>query len=123
MSPELPGSGDLALVHTLSQDDQSFIFEQVRDLFSDSHIWPSRRTAYYLGILPSLVPSSHVGTRVHVRISHIAHLVCIQLAGWIWGEVRRKAFPSGSNTQCVPSQNPAVPLPPHLARLFHRLLS
>ena len=35
-------------------------------------------------------------------------------AGRIWGEVRRKAFTSTSNTHRVPSQNPTVLLLPHL---------
>ena len=113
----------LHVIHTLSQVDQSFIFEQIWDLFTDSHIWPSCRTAYYLSILPTLIPSSHVGTRVHVRVTHITHLVCIQLAGRIWGEVRRKGFLLNSNSHRVPSQQPAILLPPHLACLFPRFVS
>jgi hypothetical protein len=107
-------------VHILSQDDQSFIFEKVRDLFTDSPVWPSCRTAYYLGILPVFIPSSRVGTRVHARIAHIAHIVCIQLAGRIWGEVRRQGFPSPSSRQNdhSTSQNQPVLLPSHLSRLF-----
>jgi hypothetical protein len=98
---------NLRLNHTLSQEDRSVIFEQVRDLFTDSPVWPSCRTAYYLGLLPSFLPSS-LGTRMHARITHIAHIISIQLAGRIWGEVRRHGFVSHVSYLHLPVFVPSI---------------
>jgi hypothetical protein len=75
----------------LSPQDLAFINERVSNLFSDSDVWPSRRTAFYLGILPRLVPDSHVGSIIHTRIAHQAHTISIQLAGCIWGSACQAA--------------------------------
>jgi hypothetical protein len=106
---------DSLRLRTLSHEDRTFIFDQVHNLFFDSCLWPSNRTAYYLGILPSLVPSSRIGSRMHTRVAHLAHIVCLQLAVRIWGEARCQNFPP--NRQRVPTDK-AVLLPPRLARLF-----
>jgi hypothetical protein len=82
----------------------------------DSQIWPSERASYYLGILPPFLPPSLVGSRLHLRITHIAHITCVQLAGRIWGEVRRFSFQSRSQPT-TPASSP-IALPSHLARLF-----
>lgn len=74
-----------------SEQDISFIIEQVSNLFSDSDVWPSRRSGYYLGILPRLVPGPHISSIMHSRLAQQAHTMSIQLAGRIWGSVRRAA--------------------------------
>jgi hypothetical protein len=102
-------------IHTLSPEDLSFIHDHVRGLFMDSPIWPSKRSAYYIGLLPPFLPSSRVGSRLHLRIMHSAHIVCIQLAGRIWGEVRRRTFHSPQKPS-VPSSSIQVATPTPLAR-------
>ena len=105
-------------LHALPQEDKSFIYDWVRDLFIDSPIWPSKRSAYYLGILPTLLPPSCVGTCLHIRISHFAHVSSIQLAGRIWGDVRRHSFQSRTHFTSSP-----IILPSHLNHLFPRYCS
>lgn len=41
--------------HEVPKQDTALIIERGSNLFSDSDVWPSRRTAFYLGILPCLV--------------------------------------------------------------------
>jgi hypothetical protein len=101
---------------SLSLQDKSFIFDRVRDLFKDSPIWPSQRAVYYLGILPTFVPPSLLASRLHMRITHLAHITCVQLAGRIWGVVRRNSLHYQQKRPLRDS--PPISLPPHLARLF-----
>ena len=53
--------------HELLKQDTILIIERVSNLFSDSDVWPSRRTAFYLGISPCLVPPHHwhTGSDMH----------------------------------------------------------
>ena len=51
--------------YDLPPQDLAFITEWVSNLFFDLDVWPSQRTAFYLGILPWLVPHSHIGSIMH----------------------------------------------------------
>jgi hypothetical protein len=55
--------------YNLPPQDIAFIMERVSSLFFDSDVWPSRRTAFYLGILPRLVPHSHSAPGTHSQYS------------------------------------------------------
>ena len=75
-------------------------------LFQDSEIWPSKRTGFYLVVIPTLVPGppALVGSRINTRISHIAHTTSIQLA--VFGA----SFDGTSKTYDAPDyNNPAHP--------------
>ena len=67
----------------LSLDDLTFVMRQVSNLFDDSDAWPSRRAAYYLGIVPKLVPPTLVSSVMHTRIIQHYHTISIKLAGRI----------------------------------------
>ena len=45
----------------------------------------------YLGIVPRLVPSHYTGSIIHSRLAYHSRTLGIQLAGCIWGLVRRAA--------------------------------
>ena len=77
--------------YNLPSQDLAFITEQVSNLFFDSDVWPSQRTAFYLGILPQLVPHSYIGSIMYTHVAHQAHTLSIQLTGRIWGSVRQAA--------------------------------
>jgi hypothetical protein len=101
--------------YNLPPQDLAFITERVSNFFFDSDVWPSQRTAFYLGILPRLVPHSHVGSTMHTRVAHQAHTLSIQLAGRIWGSIRREAHVSHKPQRV----RTALSLPSHLSTLFH----
>ena len=107
------------LLHTygsLSEHDISFITERVSSLFCDSDAWPSRRTGYYLGLLPRLVPPSYLGSVMHSRLAHHSHTIAVQLAGRIWGLVRQASRNHSNRQQKVRT---TISLPHHLSALFH----
>ena len=102
--------------YSLPPEDLAFIMERVSHLFLDSEVWPSRRTAFYLGILPRLVPHSHVCSVMHTRVAHQAHTLSIQLAGRIWGSTRRAAH---VNHKVDTNRNEVTPsFPFHLTYLL-----
>jgi len=101
--------------YSLSEHDISFVTERVSNLFSDSNVWPSRRTGYYLGLLPRLVPPSYTGSIMHSRLAHHSHTIAVQLAGRIWGLVRQ-ASRNNNRQQRVRT---TLSLPSHLSALFH----
>jgi hypothetical protein len=101
----------------LPPKDIAFIMEQISNLFFDSDVWPSRRTAFYLGILPRLVPHSHIGSTMHTRIAQQAHTLSIQLAGRIWGSTRQAAHINHKPKR----RRIVLSLPSHLSTLFHNL--
>ena len=98
----------------------AFISERVENLFIDSEAWPSKRAAYYLGILPILVPPQHANSTVHRRIAQNAHTVSIQLAGRIWGDVRRRNIPRNkiNNPSLTSHPQKIMMLPAHLAQII-----
>ena len=109
----------------LTEQDRSFIIEQVSNLFSDSNAWPSCRTGFYLGILPRLVPPPLTTSIMHSHLTHQAHTSCIQLASRIWGLVRRETRDLSANNSHQHQQQqvqPALSLPFPLSSLFHTLV-
>ena len=103
--------------YSLPPQDLAFIMERVSHLFLDSEVWPSPRTAFYLGILPWLVPHSHVRSVMDTRVAHQAHTLSIQLAGHIWGSACRAA-----HVNHKPQRGHTIlSLPSHLSTLFHNL--
>jgi hypothetical protein len=72
---------------------------------------------YYLGILPRLVPPSHVGSVMHTRLAHHAHTTSIQLASRIWGSTRQAGHVSHTQQR----RRTVLSLPNHLSTLFHNL--
>jgi hypothetical protein len=98
-----------------SLHDISFITEQVSNLFTDSNVWPSQRTGYYLGLLPRLVPPSHTSSIMHSRLAHHSHTLAIQLAGRIWGLVRQ----TSRNSNRQQRARTTLSLPIDLSALFH----
>jgi hypothetical protein len=59
------------------------------------------------------------GSRLHLRIAHTAHIICIQLAGQIWGEFHRHTFHSSPKPRpsvTVPSSSIQVVLPAPLVK-------
>jgi len=103
--------------YNLPQRDIAFITERVSNLFYDSNVWPSQRTAFYLGILPRLVPPSHMASIMHSRLAHNAHTLSIQLAGRIWGSTRQAARIGHKQLR----DRTLLSLPNHLSLLFHNL--
>ena len=103
--------------YNLPQRDIAFITERVSNLFHDSNVWSSQRTAFYLGILPRLVPPSHMGSIMHFRLAQNAHTLSIQLAGRIWGSTRQAARIAHKQQR----DRTLLSLPNHLSLLFHNL--
>jgi len=104
------------------EQDISFIMKQVSNLFSDSDVWPSRRAGYYLGMLPRLVPHPHIASIMHSRLAHQAHTISIQLAGRIWGSVRRAARERTTYQRHQQQVRRVLSLPSQLSTLFHTRL-
>ena len=73
---------------SLSASDQAAILHKVEHLFLDSDTWPARRSLFYLGMLPPLLPP-RFQKPVHTHIAHECHSTSIRLAAQIWGAPRR----------------------------------
>jgi hypothetical protein len=100
----------------VDQTNRDLILDKISNLFSDSHIWPARRSLYYCGVLPPFFPPSLDQPRIHTRIAHECHLVSIRLAAQIWATARRMSYTnSHSSSSYVP---PSITLPSLIARIL-----
>jgi hypothetical protein len=99
--------------------DQAFILEHSANA-SKIRKCGSNRTAYYLGILPTCVPSPYTDSRLPELPRLLNHSTCILLAGRIWGAVRQHNHQRQQLEQRDQRTytSPTITFPTHLARIF-----
>ncbi|KAL0946881.1 hypothetical protein HGRIS_013047 [Hohenbuehelia grisea] len=86
-------------------------------LFSDTHIWPARRSHFFLGVIPPVLQAADAGllhSRTLTRVAGIWHSTAIRLAARIWGDYKRR---TNTRPRHMTSRRTPLSLPPHLQHL------
>jgi hypothetical protein len=103
---------------SVSLSDRTLILDRIGNLFQDSNVWPSRRSLYYLGVLPRFFPASLHQPQIHIRLANECHITSIRLAAQIWATARCHAY-STTFTHSSPTRTRlSITLPSHLARIL-----
>jgi len=113
----------ILVASSLSPSDRKFIWDQVRDLFLDSDMWPAGRSLFYLGILPLLNHYSSHQQSMTCAFTYEWHTYVIQPQfPWlvIYGELHVARIttdhipPSAHNNKPL-SSSTILTLPTHLS--------